>query len=96
MKNFARSIPDEFKHRDRFRTSLEEMFSGKQDERPDQYEQESAQRIREQQVSGLTIHETSDVILTLSVTAQQAVWPGIRGRCRPCPWLGVVGRLAPV
>jgi len=51
MKNFARSIPDEFKHRDRFRTSLEEMFSGQQDERPDQYEQESAQRVREQQVN---------------------------------------------
>jgi len=51
MKNFARSIPDEFKHRDRFRTSLEEMFSGKQDDRSDQYEQESEQRVREQQVN---------------------------------------------
>lgn len=51
MKNFARSIPDEFKHRDRFRTSLEELFSGQQDERPDQYEQESAQRVRVQQVN---------------------------------------------
>ena len=29
MKNFARSIPDEFKHRDRFRTSLDEMFTAK-------------------------------------------------------------------
>ena len=27
------------------------MFSGQQDERPDQYEQESAQRVREQQVN---------------------------------------------
>ena len=26
MKNFARTIPDEFKHRDRFRTSHDEMF----------------------------------------------------------------------
>ncbi len=51
MKNFARSIPTEFKHRDRFRTSLEEMFSGQQDERPDQFEQESAQRVRKQQVN---------------------------------------------
>lgn len=50
MKNYARTIPDEFKHRDRFRTSLEEMFSAQQDGRSDQYEQESAQRLREQQV----------------------------------------------
>ena len=27
MKNFARTIPDEFKHRDRFRTSQDEMFA---------------------------------------------------------------------
>lgn len=50
MKNFARSIPDEFKHRDRFRTSLDEMFSSQEDDRSDQYEQESAQRVREQQI----------------------------------------------
>ena len=28
MKNFARTIPDEIKHRDRFRTSADEMFCG--------------------------------------------------------------------
>jgi RNA polymerase primary sigma factor/RNA polymerase sigma factor len=50
MKNFARSIPDEFKHRDRFRTSLEEMFMSQQDDRSDQYEQEQAQRLREEQI----------------------------------------------
>jgi RNA polymerase primary sigma factor/RNA polymerase sigma factor len=50
MKNFARTIPDEFKHRDRFRTSLEEMFTSQEDDRSDEYEQESAQRVREQQV----------------------------------------------
>ena len=50
MKNFARSIPDEFRHRDRFRTSLDEMFSAQQDDRSDQYEQESAQQFREQQI----------------------------------------------
>ena len=50
MKNFARSIPDEFKHRDRFRTSLDEMFTSQEDDRSDQYEQESAQRLREQQI----------------------------------------------
>ena len=31
MKNFARTIPHEFKHRDRYRTSSDEMFSAKED-----------------------------------------------------------------
>jgi len=50
MKNFARTIPDEFKHRDRFRTSHDEMFSAQEDERADRYEQESAQYLRERQI----------------------------------------------
>jgi len=50
MKNFARTIPDELKHRDRFRTSVDEMFSGTEDVRSDQYEQESAQSLREDQI----------------------------------------------
>jgi RNA polymerase primary sigma factor len=50
MKNFARSIPDEFKHQDRFRTSLDEMFLSQPEHRSDQYEQEQAQRLREEQV----------------------------------------------
>ncbi len=50
MKNFARTIPDEFKHRDRFRTSHEEMFSAQEDERTDRYEQESAQYLRQRQI----------------------------------------------
>ena len=50
MKNFARTIPDEFKHRDRFRTSHEEMFSAQEDERSDRYEQESAQYLRQRQI----------------------------------------------
>ncbi len=50
MKNFARTIPDEFKHRDRFRTSHEEMFSAQEDERSDRYEQESAQHVRQGQI----------------------------------------------
>lgn len=50
MKNFARSIPDEFKHQDRFRTSLDEMFMSQPDDRSDQYEQEQAQRLREEQI----------------------------------------------
>jgi RNA polymerase primary sigma factor/RNA polymerase sigma factor len=50
MKNFARSIPDEFKHQDRYRTSLDELFLSQPDDRSDQYEQEQAQRLREEQI----------------------------------------------
>jgi RNA polymerase primary sigma factor/RNA polymerase sigma factor len=50
MKNFARTIPDELRRRDRFRTSNEEMFSATEDDRSDQYEQEVAQMQREEQI----------------------------------------------
>jgi len=50
MKNFARTIPDEHRHRDRFRTSHGEMFGTTEDARTDLYEQESAQLQREAQV----------------------------------------------
>jgi len=50
MKNFARTIPDEHRHRDRFRTSHGEMFGTTEDARTDQFEQESAQLQREAQV----------------------------------------------
>jgi RNA polymerase primary sigma factor/RNA polymerase sigma factor len=50
MKNFARTIPDELKHRDRFRTSHSEMFASTEEPRSDQYEQESAQSQREAQI----------------------------------------------
>lgn len=50
MKNFARTIPHEFKQRDRFRTSSDEMFLATEDLRRGQYEQESAQRLREMQI----------------------------------------------
>jgi RNA polymerase sigma factor (sigma-70 family) len=53
MKNFARTIPQEFKHRDRFRTSTDEMFSGKEDVRSDVFEQETAQNQRERQVASI-------------------------------------------
>jgi RNA polymerase primary sigma factor/RNA polymerase sigma factor len=43
-------IPEEFKRRDRFRTSQEELFTTKQDVRSDEVGQESAQRTREQQI----------------------------------------------
>jgi RNA polymerase primary sigma factor/RNA polymerase sigma factor len=50
MKNFARTIPDEHRYRDRFRTSHAEMFTSAQDDRSDQFEQESSQSQREWQV----------------------------------------------
>ncbi len=50
MKNFARTIPDEHRHRDRFRTSHSEMFYSTEEHRTDQYEQESAQSQRERQI----------------------------------------------
>ena len=50
MKNFARAISAVFRHRDRFRTSHSEMFSTTEDPRADQYEQESAQILRESHV----------------------------------------------
>jgi RNA polymerase primary sigma factor/RNA polymerase sigma factor len=50
MKNFARTIPDEHRRRDRFRTSQLETFATTQDQRSDQYEQESAQSQRQSQV----------------------------------------------
>jgi RNA polymerase primary sigma factor len=50
MKNFARTIPDEHRHRDRFRTSHSDMFYTTEERRSDQYEQESAQHQRENQI----------------------------------------------
>ncbi len=51
MKNFARTIPDGYKQRDRFRSGTEEMFVATEDNRSDVYEQESAQQLREAEVS---------------------------------------------
>ncbi len=50
MKNFARTIPDEHRRRDRFRTSQSEMFGATADGRTDQYGQESAQTTRVSQI----------------------------------------------
>jgi RNA polymerase primary sigma factor/RNA polymerase sigma factor len=50
MKNFARTIPDEHRHRDRFRTSTSEMFATTEDDRSDCVELESAQLQREAEV----------------------------------------------
>ena len=40
MKNFARSIPGEHRHRERFRTTAAELFLETEDERSDQHEEE--------------------------------------------------------
>ncbi len=51
MKNFARTIPDEFKQKDRFRPTSEEIFLSRADQRSDRYLLESAQEQRAKQVS---------------------------------------------
>ena len=50
MKNFARTIPGEFKHRDRFRTSQDELFAATQEHRGNPLVEESAQSTREAQI----------------------------------------------
>lgn len=51
MKNFARTIPGEYRQRDRFRPTSEELFLSKEDQRTDQHVLESEQQIRERQIS---------------------------------------------
>ncbi len=51
MKNFARTIPTEFKHRDRFRTTTEELFLMCQDDRMNPYAEESADLKRKRELS---------------------------------------------
>ncbi|WP_153558128.1 sigma-70 family RNA polymerase sigma factor [Roseimaritima sediminicola] len=50
MKNFARTIPSEFKHRDRFRTTTEELFLAQRDDRTNPFLEESSQRQRQREV----------------------------------------------
>lgn len=50
MQNFARTIPHERRHRDRFRTCHDEMLGASHDYRSDSHEQENEQRQREAQV----------------------------------------------
>ena len=51
MKNYARTIPSEFKHRDRFRTTAEELFFAQQDERMNPFVEETVQRSRQRELS---------------------------------------------
>ena len=50
MKNFARTIPGEFKHRDRYRTSQDELFAATPEYRGNHLFEEGAQQTREAQV----------------------------------------------
>lgn len=50
MKNFARTIPGEFKHRDRFRTSQDELFAATQEHRGNPMIEEGQQNQREVQI----------------------------------------------
>ena len=50
MKNFARSIPNEMKQRDRFRTSNEEVFAATQENRGDRLREELAHEHRKSAV----------------------------------------------
>jgi RNA polymerase primary sigma factor/RNA polymerase sigma factor len=59
MKNFARTIPDEHRYRDRYRTSQSEVFVSTRDDRSDQYEQESAHLQRQSQVEKI-LHRLDD------------------------------------
>lgn len=51
MKNFARTIPTEFKHKDRFRTTTEELFLACQDNRVDPFREENADIRRKRELS---------------------------------------------
>ena len=59
IKNFGRTIPGEFKHRDRFRTAGEEVFLAAPDERADWLAQVSDQKVLESQI-GAMLHHLDD------------------------------------
>ncbi|MCA9259276.1 MAG: sigma-70 family RNA polymerase sigma factor, partial [Planctomycetales bacterium] len=46
MKNFARTIPSEYRHRDRFRTSYDELFAATQESRANHLVEENQQSER--------------------------------------------------
>ncbi len=53
MKNFARTIPNEFRHRDRFRTSLEEAFVMQDDPRTSRQQLELEDQHRKMAISSI-------------------------------------------
>ncbi|MCS7304683.1 MAG: sigma-70 family RNA polymerase sigma factor [Thermoguttaceae bacterium] len=51
VKNFARSIPNELRHQERFRTSAEEVFLTTPDQRSNPYEQQSLRDLCQSQIA---------------------------------------------
>lgn len=51
VKNYARSIPNEHRHQERFRTSNDELFLTTPDQRSNPYEQQAIQHLRESQIA---------------------------------------------
>jgi len=51
VKNFARSIPNELRHQERFCTSAEEIFLTTPDQRSNPYEQQSLRDLRQSQIA---------------------------------------------
>jgi RNA polymerase primary sigma factor/RNA polymerase sigma factor len=77
MKNFARTIPNEFKHRDRFRATPEEMFVAHQDERLDPYLEETVQLQRQRELARILdrLDEREQKIITARFGLQRGVEP---------------------
>lgn len=76
-KNFARSIPDEFKHRERFRTSSDEVFQGREDERADHLAKEIDQQARATQIGKIldTLDEREQQIIAMRFGLGQGAEP---------------------
>jgi RNA polymerase primary sigma factor len=51
MKNFSRTIPDQYRHRERFRSGMGEFFGAMADDRTDQHQLEDAQAKRKNVVN---------------------------------------------
>lgn len=77
MKNFARTIPNEFKHRDRFRATPDEMFVAHQDERLDPYLEETVQLQRQRELARILdrLDEREQKIITARFGLQRGVEP---------------------
>ncbi|MCC9641327.1 sigma-70 family RNA polymerase sigma factor [Rhodopirellula sp. JC740] len=77
MKNFARTIPNEFKHRDRFRATPDEMFVAHQDERLDPYLEETVQLQRQRELARILdrLDEREQKIISARFGLQRGVEP---------------------
>ncbi|HPP53635.1 MAG TPA: sigma-70 family RNA polymerase sigma factor, partial [Thermoguttaceae bacterium] len=78
VKNFARSIPNELRRQERFRTSAEEIFSTAPDQRSNLYEQQSLQHLRQSQIA--RIFDRLDEREQQVIRARFGLGPGQRPR----------------